>query len=388
MTAPDDMFLARHYARVRRPVADAHMPPAWCYGDQAFHGRELERIFGTAWCLVGHVDRVPAPGDYMTIEYAGRPLIVVRGRDGIVRAFANSCRHRGSRVAEGNGACRAFKCPYHGWVYGLDGALEGAPDMEETRGFEKRNHGLVPVRIETWGGLMFLNFDPEAAPLARWLGDLVATLAPYKLDRLALARERTYGVACNWKVYVENFMDYYHTPTVHQDSLASGSLKVYHRAPPKPEPGTGSYMAMYLAHEGSAALLPGMGGLAPMFWLAPPMREARGSTFACIFPCALLGSTIDCVWYVMINPKAVDRIELTVGSCFPREEVERPGFAERALPYYQRWDVSVDEDNRVNELQQRGLASPLAAPGRLSVLETMSHIFRNWVLDRVIGEAR
>lgn len=385
MGLPTDLFEPKHYAHVRRPVEDAETLPPWCYAGKAFYAREVERIFNKTWNFVGHAGRIPNVGDYATIDYAGASVILVRDRAGRPRAYANSCRHRGAAIAEGTGNCRAFKCPYHHWVFALDGTLTGAPEMEHTPGFRKSDYGLIEVKLELFGQLMFMNLDPDSVPLAEYLGDLPRMLAPYALDQLKLVRRTEYEVACNWKVYVENFMDYYHTPTVHQKSLAAGSQSAYHRDPPTAERGKGEYMALYAKHEGSAALLPGAEGFPPMPTLTG--RAKDGSTYACVFPCTLLAQTKDCVWHVEIHPLGPDRIKLAIGACFHPETIARPDFAETLENYYKRWDVSVIEDNAINEIQQKGVSSPLTQAGRVSNFEALSHIHRNWVLDRVVGNA-
>ena len=383
MGLPENIFDPRHYASARQDVRDATTLPPWCYASESFYRREIERIFMKTWCFVGHAGRIPKIGDFACLDYAGAKLILIRDREGIPRAYANSCRHRGMALLEGEGNCRAIKCGYHGWTYGLDGALTAAPEMSATPGFDAQDWGLKEVRLETFRNLMFVDFSGTAPPLAQHIGDLADKLAPYDLENQVLVRRTEYDVACNWKVYVENFMDYYHTPTVHRTSLAAGDLSVYHRNPPTVERGTGEYMSLYAKHKGTAALLVGATGFPPMPSLTG--RAVEGSTFACVFPCTLLANTKDCVWHVEIHPLGPDRIRLAVGACFHPETVKRPDFTELVARYYERWDVSVKEDNDVNELQQRGVSSPLAEAGRVSPMEALSHTHRNWVLDRVIG---
>jgi phenylpropionate dioxygenase-like ring-hydroxylating dioxygenase large terminal subunit len=367
------------YAAVRQPVEDASTLPPGAYCDAEFYRAERERVFMKGWHFIGHQDRVASPGSFVSFDYTGVPVLLVHGEDGVRRAFANTCRHRGAELVDGEGQGRRIVCPYHGWTYDLEGRLCAAPGMQEARGFRLEENGLVPLRVEQLGTLMWLSFDPAAAPLARHLGDLAEKLAPYRLDELVLARRTQYDVACNWKVYVENFMDYYHTPIVHSRTLARSSLSVYHRQPPSVETGDGDYLVLYARHEGSAALLPGDEGFGPAKGLAG--RAAEGSTFVCTFPCGLLGLTKDCVWYIEIHPTGPETVRIAVGACFPRETASRSDFAERVLPYYRRWDVTVEEDNRINEAQQRGVRSPLARAGRVSPFEAVSHAFRNRLLD-------
>ena len=375
----DDIFEARHYEAVRRPVEEASTLPPFAYHDPTFYRLEVERIFRKRWIFVGHEDRVPRTGAYATLDSAGTPIALIRGEDGVVRAFANSCRHRGAELLTGEGNCKRVVCPYHGWTYALDGALVGARGMEGARDFDPAEHGLLELRLERLGKLMWICFDADATPLDEALGDLPALLEPYALDQLVLTRRAEYDVACNWKVYVENFMDYYHTPTVHRASIAKGNLSAYHQDPPSVEDGGGHYLCLYAPHAGSAALLEGDHGLAPLPTLSG--RAAQGSTFVCAYPCALLGCTKDCIWYVEIHPTGPRSIHLALGSCFHPDSTNRADFEDVAAAYYRRWDMTVDEDNRINERQQRGVSSPLARAGRVSRLEALSHTFRNWLLD-------
>lgn len=374
-----DLFPAAAIAAARKPLPDASTLPPAAYHDRAVYQREIDRLFMKGWNFIGHEGQLPQPGSYFTIDFAGIPVLVSRDADGAVRAFANSCRHRGIRVAQGAGTARAFVCSYHSWSYDLDGALRGAPGMENVNDFDKAQNGLTPVRLETMGPFMWINFNPDAASLATHLGDLPAKVASHGMDELVLTRRVDYDVQCNWKVYVENFMDYYHTPTVHRNTLARGSLSVYHRKPVELAHCEGNYLELHAAHEGTAGLLPGATGF-PV-WPGLQGRSKDGSTFIYTAHCGLFGFTKDCVWYVQLNPTGPESVRLTVGSCFHRSTVARPDFEEVVQRYYERWNVAVAEDNVITQLQQQGVRSPLCTPGRVSPLEAVSHAFRQKWLD-------
>ena len=372
------IFSPQRYDGVRRPLAEAETMPPWCYTSPAFYRREVERIFTKVWNFVGREDRIPKPGDYFTLEFVGIPLVVVRDGAGSVRAFANTCRHRGSLVAQGEGNCRAFKCPYHSWVYGLTGELLSAPEMEETKGFDARNYGLIPLRLELWAGFLFVNFDDKAPPLSQHLGNLPAVLASHRFEEMVCVRRKEYDLACNWKIYVENAMEAYHVPTVHRSTLQRQKGDV-----PEVEAAEGQWVGLFKEHQGSRALLTGDEGFPPIPTLAGKM--ARGSLYPLIYPSTMFGCTIDCMWWLELHPRGPDRTHLVVGSCFPEAVVARPDFGALVGSYYKRWDISIPEDNAVSELQQRGLASPLARPGRFAHLEPLVRDIDNWVLDRVLG---
>ena len=374
----DAMFDPGTYAALRRPFAEAEMLPSWCYTSEAFYHREVERIFLKAWNFIGRADRIPKPGDYFTLDFVGVPVVVVRGSDSEVRAFANTCRHRGSLVMSGEGNCRRLTCPYHSWVYGLDGALVHAPEMNQTQDFDPAQYGLAQIRLELWAGFMFINFDPSAGSLGTWLGDLPELLSSYDLDSMVCVRRKEYDLACNWKEYVENAMEAYHVHTVHK-------LTLQRQKGDEPDvvPAKGEYMALYKQHEGSRALLTGDTGFPPIENLAG--KAAKGSYYPLINPSTMFGCTIDCMWWLELHPQGPLRTKLIVGSCFPQKTTERQDFAAVVGNYYKRWDISIPEDNVASELQQRGLMSPFYRPGRYSHLEPLVHTFGNWVIDRVVG---
>ena len=380
MNAITDIFDPTRYAGARKPLLEAETLPPECYTDEAFYKREVETIFLKAWNFIGRADRVPNAGDYFAFEFVGVPMVVVRGRDGVVRAFANSCRHRGAKVMQGEGKCTVMSCPYHAWTYAIDdGRLIGAMEMDETAGFAKKDFGLVPLRLELWGGFMFLNFDPDAAPLSDWLGDLPEGLAAYKLEEMVTTRRVEYDLACNWKVYVENAMESYHVPTVHQQTLQKQK-----RDHNPPIPTQGEYCGLFTRHTGSRALLPGAKGFPYIENLSGLANE--GTYYVLINPSTMFGLTYDCMWWLELHPISAGRTKLIVGSCFPESTTQRDDFAELVQNYYDRWNKSIVEDNDISDIQQIGLSSPFVRPGRFSYMEPLVHTIDNWVLDRVLGK--
>ena len=196
-------------------IAWAATLPSRCYTDPAFLDRERESIFGRSWQLVGRRDQVASPGQFFTTEVAGEPVLTVCDEEGRPRALSNVCRHRAGPVAAGEGTCRAFRCGYHGWSYALDGRLLGTPEFEGVEDFRKEEHGLPRFSLETWLDLLFVNLDASAAPLARTLEDLPERLASRGLEAMRLAARKAWTVECNWKVYVDNYLEGYHIPIVH-----------------------------------------------------------------------------------------------------------------------------------------------------------------------------
>ncbi|THD61861.1 SRPBCC family protein [Phenylobacterium sp.] len=184
-------------------------------GEEAFRTDRTE-VLRRSWQFVGHTAMAPNPGDYIAEDVGGAPVVVVRNAEGALAAFHNVCRHRaGALVADGAGHCgEAFTCRYHGWRYSLDGRLRNAVDFGAAPGFDPREFGLFPARVETWRGLVFVNLDLDAAPLSESFAPLT-DLAPF--PDFPLTERRSHRLACNWKTYVENYLEGYHLPMVHPE---------------------------------------------------------------------------------------------------------------------------------------------------------------------------
>ncbi|MBK8064330.1 MAG: aromatic ring-hydroxylating dioxygenase subunit alpha [Betaproteobacteria bacterium] len=344
-----DIFDPAHYADVRKPLAEASTLPPWAYTSEAFYRREVETIWLKEWNFFGRADRIPKPGDYFAVDFVGVPLLVIRGKDGQVRAFSNSCRHRGAAMLRGDGNCNAIRCPYHSWAYDYEGQLIVAPEMEQTTGFRMEDFPLLPLKLELWEGFIFINLDPDAIPLKDYLVDLPEVLASYHYDNMVCVRRKEFTLECNWKIYVENAMEAYHVSTVHRSTLSRQKGQF-----PTVEPAQGQWMALHKEHEGTRALLPGDTGFPRIPTLEG--KAARGSYYPLIFPSTMYGSTVDCMWWLELQPLSASRTKLIVGSCFPKDVTERPDFEEVVQRYYKRWDISIPEDNDISALQQIGLA--------------------------------
>jgi len=189
--------------------------PSDVYLDAAQLEREKQALFGKTWQILGRRDQVSKAGEYFTAELTGEPLLIARGSDGVLRGFYNVCRHRAGPPAEGCGSRKVFRCGYHGWTYSLDGRLLNAPEMDGTEAFDHRQFGLQPVQVGEWGAWVFVNLDPKAEPLLANLRELPEQAAKYSLEKLKLAERREYVMECNWKVYIDNFLEGYHLPSVH-----------------------------------------------------------------------------------------------------------------------------------------------------------------------------
>jgi choline monooxygenase len=196
-------------------ISRAWTLPAKLYFDPEIHQMEKETIIARTWQVVGHHDQAANAGDYFTAELAGEPLLIVRGVDGGLRAFFNVCRHRAGPPAEGCGSRKLFRCGYHGWTYDLDGALINATGIEGVERFRAEDFALVPVRVEECFNFIFVNLHSDAEPLRATLGDLAAQVERFPFHGMKLFERRTYEMNCNWKTYVDNYLEGYHLPSVH-----------------------------------------------------------------------------------------------------------------------------------------------------------------------------
>jgi choline monooxygenase len=196
------------------------------YTDPAILEIEKAKIFRKTWQMVGTLDQpcgevngekrtISSFESYFTVNVAGEPVVVVRDQAGTLRAFSNVCRHRAGPIALGSGCKNVLRCQYHGWTYTLDGRLIGTPDVEGVEFFDRSTMGMVPLQLDTWEKFIFVNFDHAAEPLSSFLGDIPQQARGFQFDGLQLAECRDYVIDCNWKVYVDNYLEGYHIPIAH-----------------------------------------------------------------------------------------------------------------------------------------------------------------------------
>jgi choline monooxygenase len=203
----------------RDPLEEAWTIPAPWYFDERVTALERASVFSSTWQVVGRADQVRDNGQFFTAELAGEPLVVARGEDGLLRGFYNVCRHHAAAVVtEAQGCAKQFRCPYHGWTYGIDGTLKGMVEFDGVCNFDRAKNGLVPVRVDIWENFVFVNLDGRAAPLRDFLGVVPDLVTPLELGKkLHFFDRRVYTLNCNWKVYVDNYLDGgYHVPHAHK----------------------------------------------------------------------------------------------------------------------------------------------------------------------------
>src|SRR5215468_1077482 len=198
--------MATFLKRTEIPLEGARALPREYFTSPAIFAEEIDKLFFRSWLCAGRETRIARAGDYFVVEVGEASVIVVRDQDGIVRAFHNLCRHRGTRLCEAPAGCfsESIRCPYHSWTYGLDGRLQGAPSTSDLDGFDESEWPLLAVPVEIWQGFIFVNLAPAQPPAAEMLLPLNDRVAAYNLRPLVSVRQEVYDVAANWKLIVEN----------------------------------------------------------------------------------------------------------------------------------------------------------------------------------------
>ena len=353
--------------------------PAGFYTDPAVFAAEREHVLLPSWIFLARVDQLGAPGHHRSFDTVGGPVVLVRGADGVLRCFANFCRHRGSLLVRGSGNSANLVCPYHAWSYRTDGSLLGCPDMQAAEGFDRSGSGLIPIRMETWAGFVFITFNADAPTLLDTLGDLPDRLASHRPEDMVCTWTVTLEPRCNWKLILENAMETYHTGVVHRTSVGSQQSRTL--------PTRGDWKCIQVTSGRSIATLP---GTEPPF---PPIDgldddAQQGTYFTVLHPACQFAVAQDCLWWLNVTPVAHDHTVLEIGGCFPKAVTEAPDFAAKATPYYERWELVGREDVGILEHQQRALASVAYVPGRLSWRDDMVQALGRWVLDRLPDAGR
>ena len=350
-------ILASYNAAAALP--DAHTIPASWYTDPRIAQLELQNVLSRAWQAVGRAEQVEKPGQYVTASVAGEPVVAVRGSDGKLRAFYNVCRHHAMTVMnEPCGHAQHMRCPYHGWTYNLEGQLRGMTEFEGVCNFDRAQNGLVPIRVETWENFVFVNLDPHAASLEEFLGALVGLAKPLGFGGLHFVERRSYRLNCNWKVYVDNFLDGgYHVPHMHKGlnsvlDYTNYTIENVDRCCVQSSP-----VAVDKSSEASAAATR-KGDRAYYFWQ---------------YPNFMLN------WYQgyldtnLVLPLGVDRCEVIFDFYFGDTRESQMPYIRESMGVSERVQ---QEDIIICDGVQRGLSSRAYQAGRLSVRrEAGEHLF-------------
>ena len=356
------------------------LPPA-CYVDQEFFEFEKQTMFFKEWLCVGRESWVKEPGDYFTFTHVGEPLVITRTKDGQVAAMSAVCQHRGMLVVEGHGHVRSLVCPYHHWVYGLDGKLVGAPAMEKTCDFVMGRHNLPRLKVELWQGFIFVNFDDNAPPLAPRLAALDEVVAHYDLANLEGPRpaEPT-RFHWNWKVMFENNNDGYHANKLHRGPLHDHIPSMLATFPELPDQ-TAGYYRTNGSLVSDASFNPTLRALLPVF---PKLteEERKRVLFVNVPPTLSLVMNTDAVLYLIMEAEDADYHSMMIGTLVQPGAMEDPMFERVMKINNDSVSEIVAQDQHVDLLVQRGLKSKFAPRGRYSWQEGAQRQFNLWLVDR------
>jgi Rieske 2Fe-2S family protein len=350
--------------------------PARYYTDANLFAHEMQTIFAQMWLCGGRAEQIVSPGDYFLCEVAGESIIVTRETSGFIRAYYNVCRHRGTRMcAETKGKFAGrIQCPYHGWTYGLDGKLLGAPHMDEA-GFRREDYPLHAVQAEEWDGYVFLNLSQQPETLAAQLADLPEKFRAWGMRELRTYKKYSYDVNANWKLIISNYNECLHCPILHpmlsrvSDSLSGNN--------DRPQP---SYIGGSMEFRGGAQTMTSDGQRRRDYLPNLSEQQRKFVLYYTVYPNLLLSLHPDYVMAHRLWPLAVDRTEVICEWYFHPREMGKPDF--QGDDAVQFWDATNREDWAISELSQKGISSRAYVPGPYSVREGLPLAFDRMILDR------
>ena len=348
---------------VSEQIECAHTLASKFYTDPAILEIEKTRIFLRTWQLAGTLNHecgevngvkrtIVDPESFFTADVAGEPIIIVCDKQGTLRAFSNVCRHRAGPIALGSGCKNVLRCQYHGWTYTLDGRLIGTPDVEGVEFFDRSNMGMVPLRVETWEQFIFVNFDSQAEPLTAYLGKIPEQAREFQCDGLQFAERRDYTIKCNWKVYVDNYLEGYHIPIAHPALMREIDYAQYR---------TDTYR--YYSQQFAPIRAMKAEETSERFYAPGSGREE--AAYFWIFPNLMFNIYPDNISTNLIVPISHEKT-LTIFEWFFRDAADSKvqERIQRAIAFS---DEVQQEDIRLCENVQRGLRSSMYDRGRYSV---------------------
>jgi len=355
---------------VSLPFPQARAMPKSVYTTEAFLNYELENVFKKDWFCAGRSDSLKNIGDYLTLELAGQPIMVLRDNDNKIRAQSNVCRHRMSTLLEGSGNTRSIICPYHAWTYGLNGALRGAPAMTLNENFNKKDYCLPEIKCEEWLGWIMISLNSKAKPINNSLSEVSDLIGDFQMETYTQTFSETHVWDTNWKVLAENFMESYHLPVCHSGTIGGLSKLEEMNCPP----GRDAFNYHFILKE-------------PHFKLAnahPSNTTLKGdwrrtTVLLAIYPSLLITLTPGYFWYLSLHPKGVGQVLINFGGGMSPEFVNDPDAQDHFKAVKTLLDDVNVEDKGCTEKVFKGLLSEHATPGHLSHLERPNYDFAKYL---------
>jgi Rieske 2Fe-2S family protein len=363
------------------------LPSSWYYSDVTF-ALEKERIFCREWLCAAREEQVPKPGDHLVLDIAGESILIVRNRQGVLRAFYNVCRHRGSRLCRpdqgpqtgaavqgGVIAGRSILCPYHQWAYDLDGHLIAAPHLADVPGFDKSGISLHPVGVECWGGFIFVHLTPsEAQPFAEQLGAIATRIQRYPLTELRIAHTITYAVAANWKAICENYNECYHCGGVHPELCAV--VPAFREAG-----GAGLDWTRGVPHRPGAYTFTRIGTTTRRAFPTLNQDERERHKGELLYPNLFVSLACDHAAVFILQPRGAERTDIVCHFLFEPHEIAKPDFDPSDAVDF--WDVVNRQDWAICESVQQGMHSRVHHHGYYAPMEDFSLDIRRYVTERL-----
>lgn len=357
-------------ASVSVPFESAHAMPKSVYTSAAFAKLEERHIFARAWLCAGRAEALKNPGDYLTMEISGEPVIILRDRDGSLRGLSNVCRHRMSTLLEGRGHVGSIVCPYHAWTYNLDGSLRGAPAMTLNQGFCKEDTRLPQVRVENWMGWIMVTLNADAPSATDQLAKVADLIAPLDMSTYTETFREEFNWATNWKVLAENFMESYHLPACHAGTIG-GSCDLAEMTCPE---GFDAFNYHWILKNDQVPLA-----------LAHPSNtsltgdQRRTTWLLAIYPSLLITLTPGYFWYLSLAADGPGQVKVLFGGGMSADWMADPqamGNLDALKALLDRVNV---EDKGCTERVYRGLLAEMSAPGPLSHLERPNFEFAQYI---------
>jgi len=367
--------------------------PASYYIDADHYRRELEAIWYRDWLYVCPASTMPEPRCYRVYEVGDQSVLIVRDEDGTLRAFHNSCRHRGSVLCtaeQGRLPWKRIVCPYHNWAYRLDGSLAATTSLATPEGFDAAGLGLFPVHVDTWRGLVFVSLADDPGTLADSLGRDPARFDPWPIEDLVLGHRFVTTLECNWKGFWDNFNECLHCPNVHPSLVKT--VPIYGRRisskwddpdyashadvkDPKYQGGLREGAQTWSVNgQPSPVPIPGLGAA----------QKAAGQSYVVSWPSMFMVGHVDYMRIVRMRPLGPETTEIAAEWLFPKEALEHPDFDLANIVDFAKTVIA--EDGLASELNQKGMHARPYRGGVLMPEESSLRDFRDWVLQR-LGEA-
>ena len=387
---------AETYSQSRLPVDQASTLIPAAYTTPEFFALEQEKVFSNGWVAAGCLPQVSNPGDILVTEVAGRSILIIRDKTGKLGAFYNVCRHRGSKLLEESCKNKSIRCPYHAWVYGLDGKCLGTSmfqnkksvdspsssaktnEILDIKRFDKKDYGLLPVTVQSWGFLIFVNLSSKPTELEEWLGDLPEKFQSHGLENWEISGVKNYDVGSNYKLIEENFMEYYHLPFVHPELTNVSRMEDHHRSQ-----GAGMYTGMLTTPVSRDV---------DSVWLNLPAVEGldkehrKAAYHICIFPNVTFTILPNHAFCMITDPIRANQSRERTFLLTPPETLDNDSHDTMFKELKTFWDMVNTQDLGIVERVQAGLSNTAFTGGRMCYqFEEPLHRYQNWLADRMCG---